>query len=46
MSVRLLQNSRPEAIVTFNGQVFLRGAAVFNLRILTPAEALLEIRRG
>ena len=46
MRVRLLQNGRPEAIVTFNVQDFLRGAAVFQLRILTPAEALLEIRRG
>ena len=39
-------NGGAEAVVTFNVQDFLRGAAVFNLRILTPAEALLEIRRG
>ena len=39
-------NGAAEAIVTFNAQDFLSGAAVFNLRILTPAETLLEIRRG
>ena len=39
-------NGGVEAIVTFNVQDFLPGAAVFNLRILTPAETLLEIRRG
>ena len=39
-------NGAAEAIVTFNVQDFLSGAAVFNLRILTPAETLLEIRRG
>jgi len=32
--------------VTFNVRNFLPGAAVFSLRILTPAETLLEIRRG
>ena len=39
-------NGGVDAIVTFNVQDFLPGAAVFNLRILTPAETLLEIRRG
>ena len=39
-------NGGAEAIVTFNGRDFLPGAAAFNLRILTPAEALLELRRS
>ena len=39
-------NGGVEAIVTFNVQDFLPGAAVFNLRIPTPAETLFEIRRG
>ena len=39
-------NGGAEAVVTFNVQDFLPGATVFNLRILTPAETLLEIRRG
>ena len=38
-------NGGAEAIVTFNVRDFLPGAAVFNLRILTPAETLLEFRR-
>ena len=38
-------NGGAEAIVTFNGRDFLPGAAAFNLRILTPAETLLQIRR-
>ena len=38
-------NGRTEAIVTFNGRDFLPGASAFNPRILTPAEALLELRR-
>ena len=32
--------------MAFNGRDFLPGAAAFNLRILTPAEALLELRRS
>ena len=39
-------NGGAEAIVTFNGKDFLPGAAAFNLRVLTPAEALLEFRRS
>ena len=39
-------NGGAEAIVTFNVQDFRPAAAVFNLRILTPAETLLEMRRG
>ena len=39
-------NGGAEAIVTFNVQDFRPAAAVFNLRILTPAEILLEIRKG
>lgn len=39
-------NGGAEAIVTFNVQDFRPAAAVFNLRILTPAETLFEIRRG
>jgi putative PIN family toxin of toxin-antitoxin system len=34
-----------EAIVTFNVQDFLPGATQFNLQILTPAEALRQLRR-
>lgn len=34
-----------EAIVTFNVQDFLPAAAVFDMRVLTPAEVLLQIRR-
>lgn len=37
-------NGGAEEIVTFNVQDFLPEAAVFNLRILTPAETLLEFR--
>ena len=39
-------NGGAEAIATFNVQDFLPGADVFNLRILTPAETLLRIRRA
>ena len=39
-------NGGAEAIVTFNVQDFLSGADVFNLRILTPAETLLQIGRA
>ena len=39
-------NGGAEAIVTFNGRDFLPRATAFNLRILTPAEALLELRRS
>lgn len=34
-----------EAIVTFNVQDFLPGASQFNLQILTPGEALRQLRR-
>ena len=39
-------NGGAEAIVTFNVQDFRPAAAVFSLRILTPAETLFELRRG
>ena len=39
-------NGGAEAIVTFNVKDFLPGTSAFNLRILTPAEALLELRRS
>ena len=34
-----------DAIVTFNVQDFLPGASQFNLQILTPGEALRQLRR-
>jgi predicted nucleic acid-binding protein len=34
-----------DAIVTFNVQDFLPGASQFDLQILTPAEALRQLRR-
>ena len=39
-------NGGAEAIVTFNVKDFVPGTSAFNLRILTPAEALLELRRS
>ena len=39
-------NGGAKAIVTFNVKDFLPGTPAFNLRILTPAEALLELRRS
>jgi putative PIN family toxin of toxin-antitoxin system len=39
-------NSGAEAIVTFNKRDFLPGATQFNLAVLTPAEALWQLRRS
>ena len=39
-------NSGAEAIVTFNKRDFLPGATQFTLQILTPAEALWQLRRS
>ena len=35
-----------EAIVTFNVQDFLPVSSLFNVQILTPAEALRRLRKG
>lgn len=39
-------NSGAEAIVTFNKRDFLPGATPFDLKVLTPAEALWQLRRS
>jgi putative PIN family toxin of toxin-antitoxin system len=39
-------NSGAEAIVTFNKRDFLPAATQFNVQILTPAEALWQLRRS
>jgi putative PIN family toxin of toxin-antitoxin system len=39
-------NSGAEAIVTFNKRDFLPEATQFNLQVLTPAEALWQLRRS
>ena len=46
MRVRLLQNGRPEAIVTFNVQDFLRGAAVFQPANSDPGGGLVGDQEG
>ena len=38
-------NGGAEAIVTFNKRDFLPGAALFHLAVLTPGEALWQLRR-
>jgi putative PIN family toxin of toxin-antitoxin system len=39
-------NGGAEAIVTFNTRDFLPGTTQFNLEVLTPGEALWQLRRG
>ena len=45
MLIEAAMSGGAEAIVTFNVQDFLPAAAVFDARVLTPAEVLLQIRR-
>lgn len=35
-----------EAIVTFNAQDFLLGSTLFNMQILTPAQAIRRLKKG
>ena len=35
-----------EAIVTFNAQDFLLGSTLFNMQILTPAQAIQRLKKG
>ena len=35
-----------EAIVTFNAQDFLPGSTLFNMQILTPAQAIRRLKKG